>query len=134
MKQVLFLLGLIFLINFNGDCQSWGDSTIKNGPVFYSVEEAPKFPGGIEGYYKFLSDNLKMPANPFSETSNRIVAVRIYIDKKGRVVFAEIDHGVNKNYNDVVLELIKKMPAWLPGIQNGHAVPATIIIPILFVD
>jgi hypothetical protein len=49
-------------------------------------------------------------------------------------VFAEIDYGVNKNYNDVVLELIKKMPAWLPGIQNGHVVPTTIIIPILFVD
>jgi hypothetical protein len=45
MKQVLFLLGLVFLVHFNGYCQSWGDSTIKNGPVFYSVEEAPKFPG-----------------------------------------------------------------------------------------
>ena len=134
MKQVLFPLGLIFLIHFNGDCQSWGDSTVKSGPIFYSVEEAPKFPGGMRGYYKFLSDSLRMPANPFSEFSNKIVTARIYINKTGKIVFAEIEQGINKNYNITVLELIKKMPEWLPGIQNGHVVPTTIAIPIFFVD
>src|SRR5688572_19041870 len=118
MRQVLIIIILVISV-FKANCQSWGDSSIKREKVFYSVEKAPKFPGGIEGFYKFLADNLKKPANPFATFSNKIVYARIYFDKTGKIVFAEIEKGVNKNYDDVVLELLKKMPDWSPALQNG---------------
>jgi len=132
--RFLFFLAVIVIINLKGSCQSWGDSTIKTKPIFHSVEKAPKYPGGMQAYYKFLYENLKFPDNRFSTFSNKLVNVRIYIDKTGKIVFAEIEKGVNKSYDEVALELIRKMPDWSPGIQNGYPVPTTILIPILFID
>ena len=113
--------------------QRWGDSTRKNR-VFYSVEEAPKFPGGMAGYYKFLSDSLKMPEKKFAMTSNRMVMVRVVIDTAGVIVYAEIEKGVNADYNRAALDAVKAMPAWTPARQNHFVVPVTIALPMLFVD
>ena len=40
----------------------------------------------------------------------------------------------NENYKTKVIEMIKKMPAWLLALQNDYAVPVKMIIPVLFVD
>ena len=134
MKQIIFSLLILLSIYKSANCQSWGDSSIANGPIFYSVEENPKFPGGMHAYYKFFSDSLRMPNNFVSIASNRLVTVQIYIDKTGKIVYAKIERSVNKDYDEVALELIKKMPSWSPGIQNGHPVPTTLEIPIRFID
>jgi protein TonB len=112
----------------------WGDSSLKHKPLFYSVEKAPKFPGGLSGYYKFLSENLKMPENGFSQNSHKQVVVRIIIDTSGKVAFSEIEKGLNENYNNAVLDVTKVMPIWAPARQNNYPVPVSLSLPILFVD
>jgi TonB-like protein len=133
MRQVLlFLLFTSFCPAVY--CQMWGDSSLKYKPLFYAVEKAPKFPGGLSGYYKFLSENLKMPENTFSQNSHKLVIVRIIIDTNGKVVFGEIEKGLNENYNHAALDIIKLMPMWMPAIQNNHPVPVSLSLPVLFVD
>ena len=133
MKHILLFV-IIFLFCHHVHSQSWGDSTMKNGPVFYSVEVAPKFPGGMSGYYRFLAENLKMPENKFLRFSNKSGIVKVIIDKTGKVAFAEIEKGINESYNLAVLEMIKAMPDWSPALQNNRPVPVSISLPILFVD
>jgi periplasmic protein TonB len=130
-----FLATLLFIISCS-KCYSqiWGDSTFKTRPLFYSVEEAPKFPGGSSGYYRFLAENLKMPDNKFSRTSYKQVIVRIIIDTAGKVVFGEIEKGLNESYNVAALNLTKLLPVWSAARQNKHAVAVSVSLPILFVD
>lgn len=134
MKNTSLLISFFVLSVVKGNCQSWGDSTVKHHPLFYSVEKAPKFPGGLHAFYQFIADSLQMPDKEFAVFSNKLVIARIVIGTTGKIVFADIEKAVNENYNNAALEMIKKMPDWSPGIQNGHAVPTSVSIPILFVN
>ena len=66
MKHI-FIIAIAILFSKTSLGQTWGDSSLKKGPLFYSVEVAPKFPGGLNGYYHFLAENLKMPENRFAK-------------------------------------------------------------------
>lgn len=134
MKIIVLILFLLSGIIGDASCQMWGDSSVKHRPLFYSVETAPKFKGGLEGYYRFIAENLKAPDNKFAAFSNKIVTARIVIDTAGNIVFAEIEKGINKDYDNAVLEMLKIMPGWSPALQNGQPVPTSIRIPVLFVD
>ncbi|MBK7884943.1 MAG: hypothetical protein IPJ81_15040 [Chitinophagaceae bacterium] len=134
MKYIITITLLILNFSIKAKSQTWGDSSFKRQPMFYAVEEPPKFPGGISGYYKFIADNLKMPNNKFSTLSNKLATVYIFIDTIGKIRFAEIEKGINDNYNTEIMEMIKQMPNWSPGLQNGRPVPIAISLPILFVD
>jgi hypothetical protein len=50
------------------------------------------------------------------------------------VVFAEIEKGLNENYNNAALEMAKAMPQWTPALQNKHAVPVSLSLPLQFID
>ena len=63
MYKVVLLFTLFFVFVITSNCQSWGDSTLKNQRLFYSVEVNPSFPGGMSGFYEFLPKNLKKPEN-----------------------------------------------------------------------
>lgn len=141
MYKVVLLFTLFFVFVITSNCQSWGDSTLKGQKLFYSVEVNPKFPGGMSEFYEFLAKNLNKPANNKLNLSFNTVTVQIIISNSGKIVFAEIIKGRYQElekqkelYNLAALELIKKMPDWVPALQNGHKVACTLSIPIVFVD
>lgn len=98
------------------------------------VEEVPKFPGGVNGYYKFLAEHLKMPAISTSGHPVREVRVRIILDSSGKVAFAEIEKGLKNGYDEAALEVMKLMPAWTPAKQNKYSVPISITLPVVFMQ
>jgi hypothetical protein len=134
MIKIIITIFIALLFANISNAQSWGDKSVKENIVFYSVEQAPKFPGGMANFYKFVSDSLKMPTEKFSKFFNKFVSVRIFINEQGKIVFAEIEKSLNENYDMAALQFIKKMPNWSPGLQNGHAVTTAILIPLVFVD
>jgi hypothetical protein len=133
MRHLILFIAFGFILS-STMAQSWGDSSYIRKPLFYAVEKAPQFPGGMSAYYKFLSENLKMPENKFASSSHRLVTVRIVINTEGKIAYAEIEKGVNDAYNLAALDLIKSMPDWIAGTQNGHKVPVSLSLPFLFVD
>lgn len=132
MKLIIFCIIIFF--GQSSYCQYWGDSTLKSSIIFSSVEESPKFPGGNKGFYQFIAENLKKPKSNYSRFSNKVIMARIIIDKEGKVVFAEIEKGISEHLDQTVLELIKIMPHWTPGKQNGKNVLCYQTIPIVFVE
>lgn len=132
-NKVLLIFFCLFTYITNG--QTFGDSTIKNDiEIFYTVENPPEFPGGIKGLYNFIADNLNKPTDVSSNILRKYIILKIIINKEGKVVFAEVEKGINYNYNKKAIDLIKKMPVWLPAKQNGKPVYFYQFIPIVFVD
>ena len=130
----LFLIALmLFISQIKTQAQSWGDSSLKNGRVFFAVEEEPKFPGGMREYYKFIGDHLKIP-NKQLQHFKKTILVEIIIDKTGKIAYAEIKQGSEMEYNMAVLDMLKEMPQWSPALQNKHPVPVYMTLPILFID
>src|SRR5688572_9954634 len=118
MRYILLTI-LILTISHNCFCQTWGDSTLKASPIFYATEKPPLFPGGLGGYYSFVAKNLKAPENKTANTLTRTVTVDIIIDKTGKVAYAEIQKGINENYNLKVIEMIQAIPMWTSATQNN---------------
>lgn len=114
--------------------QSWGDSSLIDENVFYSVEEAPKFIGGSKALYKFISENLRYPKGCKSIYSNKVVNAVLLINKDGNVTYAKIEKGINICFNTEVIEMIQKMPRWIPAKQNGLPVKYYQNLPIFFVE
>lgn len=133
MKYIFVLLGLFFS-NQSVIGQSWGDSTVKAGPVFHAVETPPKFPGGSQAYYTFMANNLVVPEGHNGVMFKKTVAVDVYLNIFGKVTFAEVKKGIDEGFNIAALDLIKKMPDWTPAKQNDRPVPVVIPLYITFID
>ncbi|MBL0036990.1 MAG: energy transducer TonB [Flavobacteriales bacterium] len=94
------------------------------------VETKPTFPGGMGAFYTFLEANIKHPdlAKPVSGT----VEVGFTISASGQVENAEIVKGLDPGYNAEALRVIRSMPRWKPGEQDGKPVPCRLQMPMQF--
>jgi protein TonB len=81
---------------------------------------------------RFLSRNLRSP-NEGMETGSVIrVLVRFVVDRDGSITGIEFEKSGGRDYDNEVLRVMKKMPAWKPGMQNGRTVAVYFKIPVVF--
>ncbi len=64
------------------------------------------------------------------EQYNGRILVRFVVSKWGTVEMASIVKSDIPELNDIVIDLVKKMPKWQPGRQRGKNVPVLYTLPI----
>lgn len=96
------------------------------------VEKMPEFYGGEAALLSYLSNKIKYPSMALEYDIEGKVYVRFTINNKGEVVNAEIAKGVHKLLDDEALRVVKSMPNWQAGEQNGKKVNVVLIIPVNF--
>jgi TonB family protein len=107
--------------------------------IFYNVEEMPSFIGGKTEYNKFVAQNLKYPEEAISLSIEGVCSVKFIVETDGSITNIGILKGVEGNgvYGQVLdneaLRIVKLMPKWKPGKQNGKAVRVETSTPIKFV-
>lgn len=102
------------------------------GPIAFA-ENMPEFPGGKDALIRFLQKNLQQP-NDFEEGQKVTVIASFVVDKDGSITGINItQHGRNDLDNEVV-RVIKKMPRWKAGSQNGRSVAVYYKVPVTFVS
>ncbi len=101
---------------------------------FVLVEQMPKFPGGENAMFKYISDNIVYPKSAQKSRIAGTVYIFFIIDKKGNVTSTEVRRGVKggEELNAEALRVIKEMPQWEPGYQNGKPVSVQLTVPIKF--
>ena len=101
---------------------------------FVLVEQMPKFPGGENAMFKYISDNIVYPKSAQKSGIAGTVYIFFIIDKKGNVTSTEVRRGVKggEELNAEALRVIKEMPQWEPGYQNGKPVSVQLTVPIKF--
>ena len=105
--------------------------TAKN--VVYDVTETmPQFPGGQEVLLKYLAANIKYPASAVKAKKQGRVLVTFVIQKDGSVTNARIARSVDPELDAEALRIVKAMPNWTPGTQDGKPVNVKYIIPVNF--
>ena len=58
--------------------------------------------------------------------------MKFVVRSTGEIDNIQIVRGVHKILDTAAIELVKKMPQWIPGVQNGKTVPVYIILPVVF--
>jgi len=102
------------------------------GPVFKGAEQQPVFPGGEEELVKFLGENIKYPVSAREQGIEGIVYVSFVVSKAGKIVNVKLLRGIIESCDDEAQRVIKMMPDWLPGKQNGVPVSVEYNLPISF--
>lgn len=100
--------------------------------VFTFAQEMPAFPGGEMAMRQFLNDRLQYPAMEKESGVQGRVYLRFVVEKDGSLSGTTVARGVSPGMNNEALRLIKAMPKWTPGRQNGQAVRVRMTVPIVF--
>lgn len=96
------------------------------------VEQKPEFPGGEAAMYKWLGDHINYPAQASEEGVQGRVVVQFDVAKDGSIVNVKIARGRHPALDKEAVRLVKSMPAWQPGRNNGQPVKVTYTLPITF--
>lgn len=100
--------------------------------AFDVVETPPSFPGGMGELVKFLQENIKYPAAAVTGKVEGKVIVRFVVDKEGTVRDVEVARSVSPELDAEAVRVVKAMPKWSPGRQEGKAVNVRYVLPVTF--
>ncbi|MBN1924938.1 MAG: energy transducer TonB [Prolixibacteraceae bacterium] len=100
--------------------------------VFTTVKDMPEFPGGDKGLLRWIANSIKYPQNAIEMGIDGTVFVKFVVNTDGTVINAEIVRGVDPLLDEEAVRVIKNMPRWKPGMQNGKLVKVMYVVPIRF--
>lgn len=101
------------------------------GPVTFA-EVMPEFPGGEAELHKFIQSNLNYPVVDQENGTEGRVSIRFVVDKNGDITNIEVLRGISPSCDREAVRVVKNMPRWIPGKQNGTPVPVYFNLPIVF--
>lgn len=108
------------------------DTTKKKKTWDCMPETMPYFPGGQELLLKYLADNIKYPASAVKAKKQGRVIVTFIVQKDGSVTHAKIAKSIDPELDAEALRIVKGMPKWTPGTQNGKPVSVRYMVPVKF--
>lgn len=100
--------------------------------VFTIVENQPEFPGGMPAFYKFVSDNMKYPAQARRMGIEGRVFVQFVVDKDGSVTEVKAVKGIGAGCDEEAERVLRMSPKFQPGKQRGRSVKVRMVLPIIF--
>jgi TonB family protein len=93
----------------------------------------PEFPGGIDALYKFLQDNLSYPTLALENGISGTVYVTYVVETDGTVANPKILRDIGGGCGQEALRVVKMMPKWKPGMNEGKPVRVQFNLPVRFV-
>jgi protein TonB len=91
-------------------------------PPMIIVEEMPSYHGGESERLKFLKDHIEFPKNAAENGIQGTIYFQFVVDTKGNITDVKILRGIGGGCDEEALRVIKMMPKWNPGMQNGRTV------------
>ena len=100
--------------------------------VFDVVEQMPSFPGGPSALMEWLSNNVKYPVVAQENGVQGRVVVSFVVERDGSITDVKVVRGVDPSLDKEASRVVRAMPRWIPGKQNGSAVRVKYNVPVAF--
>ncbi|MDE7455670.1 MAG: TonB family protein [Prevotella sp.] len=100
--------------------------------VFDVVEQMPSFPGGAGALMQYLSSNIKYPVVAEENGVQGRVVCTFVVEKDGSITDVRVIKAVDPSLDKEAVRVVKGMPKWIPGKQNGSAVRVKYTVPVTF--
>lgn len=100
--------------------------------VYESVEQMPEFPGGLAAMMRYLSENIKYPPEAAKNNIEGRVVLQFVIDETGQVGDIQVARPVSEELDAEAVRVVKSMPKFEPGRQDGEAVSVWYTLPVNF--
>ncbi len=135
-----FLIGLFFFANI-----SISYAQQQSQKIFKIVDEMPRFPGcedaqdkkerencAFDKMLKFIYTNIKYPESARKAGIQGTVVVSFVVEKDGSISNLKVVRSISPDCDEEVLRVIKMMPNWIPGKQDGEPVRVQFNLPVRF--
>ena len=100
--------------------------------IFDVVEEMPSFPGGNGALMSYLASNIKYPVVAQENGVQGRVIVSFVVERDGSISDVRVARSVDPSLDREAQRVVKSMPRWKPGKQNGSAVRVKYTVPVVF--
>jgi protein TonB len=109
--------------------QAAGEGT---GHIYDVVQQMPQFPGGDAELLKYLRDNIVYPTIAMEHGIQGTVTVRFAVMSDGSIGNITTISSPDRTLSDEAVRVIKSMPRFIPGMQNGKPVNVYFHVPVIF--
>lgn len=111
-----------------GQCFDSIGQTIEHFPY----DQMPQFPGGEKELFLYLAQNIRYPdLAQRSAIQGRVIA-GFTVDTEGNLEDLKIAKSVDEDLDAEALRVIRHMPKWVPGLQDGKLVRVNYSLPVNF--
>ncbi len=100
--------------------------------VFEMVEQMPQYPGGEKELIKNFMEKFQYPANTSGKNISGRIILRFKVTETGEITDVEVVKSLDPAYDKEAVRVIKSLPKWIPGRQNGKAVAVYYSLPVTF--
>jgi protein TonB len=100
--------------------------------IFTIVEQMPEFPGGEGELFKFIQQNISYPAMERDNDIQGRVIVGFVVNEDGSVSDVAVKKGVSNGLDKEAVRVVKLLPKFKPGKQQGKSVKVAYVLPIMF--
>lgn len=100
--------------------------------IFDVVEEMPSFPGGNGALMSYLASNIKYSVVAQENGVQGRVIVSFVVERDGSISDVRVARSVDPSLDREAQRVVKSMPRWKPGKQNGSAVRVKYTVPVVF--
>jgi TonB family protein len=109
------------------------DNDVSPKKIHDVVEQMPQFPGGHDTLIHFIAKNIHYPivsyyGNPISGK----VFCHFIVEKDGSVTNITILRSLDPAYDKEAIRVLKLLPKFIPGKQNGQVVRVYYTLPVIF--
>lgn len=126
---------LIAAFACNSETEEVQSKQMKNTPggtVYMVVDKMPEFPGGTQGLMNYLAENIEYPETAIQDSIEGKVFISFVIDKDGSIYDVEVLRGVREDLDNEAIRVVRDMPDWIPGEQNGVKVKVKFNLPVKY--
>ena len=99
---------------------------------FRVVEDLPQFPGGAVELMKWLTKNLRYPQQAQKKKIEGKVIVQFIVTADGSMSNLQIIKKLEASCDNEAMRVMRMMPKWKPGVQEGKPCRTMVCIPIVF--
>ncbi len=104
----------------------------KEEKPYVHVEQMPEFRGGQQALLDYISNKLKYPEIAKKNSIEGMVVIQFVVKADGTVGDVKVTRSLDPDCDKEAVRLVRSLPRWTPGRQNGRAVPVYYTLPIRF--
>ena len=92
----------------------------------------PLFPGGDAALMKYIESHINYPLMAAKNKVQGRVIVQFVVEKDGSIGEVKVVRSVDKDLDKEAIRLVKSLPKFTPGRQNGQVVRVWYTLPVPF--
>jgi protein TonB len=134
MKPLTFLFLFVSAITAYGQGMQKKPDSLEN-VVYTVVEKMAEFRGGEKKMEKYIQKELVYPSKARLEGRGGVSYIAFIVEKDGSLTDIHVIKGASggSDLDEAALQVVRSMPKWKPGRQNGKKVRVTYYLPIRFI-